>query len=369
MAVAVDTPVPARSASDSRAGAVPRLLLLLVGIELIVLYTPTVRWLVDRWTMSVWHNAHGFLIPPAVAFFAWQELKPLQHLPRASSAWGFLFLIPALAMHVLDTGIHSQILSALSIVVALPGLSLLFLGVERTKAIAFPLAFSAFMLPIPLAITERLHLALRHIATAAANLILPILGIDVFAEGTTLHLGIGVLEVGDACSGFSTLYAAVAVAALTAYSCNYWRGRIVTLLAAVPLAIGANVLRVILLAFLAQTQGLWVLDSWIHPASGMLTFAIALPIILWLGAPRPASDKASAGKPELRAPIMISSRYAAATALLVALALVPTVIHSYLGVTVDDGVRVRSIPETVDGMSSRPTESTGRMGGGALRHG
>ena len=35
---------------------------------------------------------------------------------------------------------------------------------------------------------------------------------------------------------------------------------------------------------------------------------------------------------------MIRSRYAAATAFVVALALVPTVIHSYLGVTVDDGV-------------------------------
>ena len=53
---------------------------------------------------------------------------------------------------------------------------------------------------------------------------------------------------------------------------------------------------------------------------------------------------------------MISSRYAAATVLLVALALVPTVIHSYLDLTVDDGVVVRSVPETIDGMTSRPTE-------------
>jgi exosortase len=299
VALAVENPAPARSAAASRTDAVSRLLLLLVAGGLIALYAPTTLWLIDRWTMSVWHNAHGFLIPPAVAFFAWQELKPVKHLPRASSAWGFLFLIPALAMHVLDTGIHSQILSAISIVVALPGLSLLFLGVERTKAIAFPLAFSAFMLPIPLAVTERLHLALRHIATASANAVLPILGIDVFAEGTTLHLGIGPLEVGDGCSGFSTLYAAVAVAALTAYSCNHWRGRIMTLLAAVPLAIAANVLRVILLAALAQTQGAWIIESWIHPASGMLTFAIALPIILWLGSPKPGPrlDEPRAGSP------------------------------------------------------------------------
>jgi hypothetical protein len=53
---------------------------------------------------------------------------------------------------------------------------------------------------------------------------------------------------------------------------------------------------------------------------------------------------------------MISTRYAAATVLIIALALVPTVIHSYLDVTVDDGVSVQSIPETINGMASRPTE-------------
>ncbi len=91
-------------------------------------------------------------------------------------------------MHVLDTGMHTQILSAASIVIALPGLSLLFLGTVRTKAIAFPLLFMVFMLPLPLVLTERIHLLLREIATVAtANLVVPLLGISIFSEGTTLH--------------------------------------------------------------------------------------------------------------------------------------------------------------------------------------
>jgi exosortase len=109
-------------------------------------------------------------------------------------------------------------------------------------AIAFPLALSAFMLPIPLAMTERLHLVLRHIATAGAAAIVPLFGVSVYSEGTSLHLTQGVLFVGDGCSGFSTLYAAVAVAALSAYSCNHWRGRIMALLAAAPLAVAANMI-------------------------------------------------------------------------------------------------------------------------------
>ena len=291
--LAADSPVskPIAVAATSRA-ALRLPLLALVGAELLLLYAPTIRWLIDRWSMSVWHNAHGFLIPPVVAYFAWQELKPLRHEPASSSAWGFAFLVPALAMHMLDTGIHSEILSAFSIVVILPGLALLFLGVERTKAIAFPLAFTLLMLPIPLAITERIHLVLRQIATDAAAVIVPLFGIPVYSEGTSLHIGNGELFIGDGCSGFSTLYAAVAVAALTAYSCNHWRGRVLALVGAVPLAIAANIVRVCLLAVLVRWQGFGVLETWMHPASGVLTFVIALPIIFWLGTPRPEAARA-----------------------------------------------------------------------------
>lgn len=268
-----------------RGAWLPRTLAVLVLFELALIYAPTIVWLFDRWTMGVWNNAHGMLIPPAVAWFAWQELRPLRSAPRESSAWGFLFLVPALALHVLDTGMHTQILSAASIVLALPGLSLLFLGRRRTAAIAFPLAFLLFMLPIPLAVTERLHLMLRQIATVATATIVPLLGVTVYSEGTSLHLAQGVLFVGDACSGFSTLYAAVAVAVLTAFSSNDWRRRATALAAAVPLAVASNVIRIILLVFIVRTLGTAALETWMHPASGVLTFALSLPVILWLGRP------------------------------------------------------------------------------------
>jgi exosortase len=277
--------------------ATARWLLVLVGVELVLLYAPTIRWLVDRWTMSVWHNAHGMLIPVAVGWFAWQELRPMRELPRRGSAWGLLFLLPALVMHVVDTGIHSQILSAVSIVVALPGLSLLFLGVERTRAIAFPLAFMAFMLPLPLVLTGRIHLFLREVATVLSAQVIPLLGISVYAEDKILYIREGTLSVSDACSGFSTLYAACAVAALAAYSCDSTRRRVLTLAAAVPLAIAANLVRIVLLVVAVRFSGMGVLDTWIHPASGMLTFALALPAILWIGRPgRRGTTRAGAAR-------------------------------------------------------------------------
>jgi exosortase len=258
-------------------------LLVLLCAELALLFVPTILWLFDRWTISVWHHAHGLLIPPVVAYFAYQELKPLANRPVSSSGWGFAFLIPALLLHALDAGMHTQLLSAFAMMLALPGLSLLFLGAERTRAIAFPLVFLLFSLPIPLAFTEQIHWQLRQLATAATAATVPWFGIPIFVEGTTLHMANGALEVADACSGFSTLYAAVAVACLTAYSTRSASRKALVLASAVPLALGANLLRVIALVLLVVWQGPEILDTFVHPLSGILTFALALPVIFWLG--------------------------------------------------------------------------------------
>lgn len=267
-------------------------MLVLVLGGLIALYGPTFLWLYQRWTMSVWHHAHGFLIPPVVAYFVAQELRVLRDARRQGSPWGFLVLVPALLLHMLDTGIHTQLLSAASLVLALPGLSLLFLGIPRTRAILFPLAFLVFMLPIPLSLTEQLHLTLRQIATAGTEKIVTLLRIPIFSEGTTLHLTESTLFVGDACSGFSTLYAAIAVACLTAYTATGARRKLLVLISAVPLAMAANLVRVTLLVLVVVWKGEAILNTWIHPFSGMLTFALALPIILWLGQETRASREA-----------------------------------------------------------------------------
>lgn len=233
--------------------------------------------------MSVWHNGHGILVVALVLYLVWGELKKLKFQPLSSNAWGFMILVPALFLHMLDTGIHSQLLAAAALFLSLPGLSLLFLGTERTKAILFPLSTLLLTLPIPLAFTESIHLALRHIATKSVAWLLKLFGVPVFSTGTLLEVENGSLMVADACSGFSTLYAAVTIAILTAYFCNSVRRRILVLLIAAPLAITVNIMRVMLLTLLVNWFGLDVLATSAHEISGLLTFMIALPVIFFLG--------------------------------------------------------------------------------------
>lgn len=240
-------------------------------------------WLIDRWTMSVWHNAHGLLIVLLVAYYIRLKLLQLDDLSPSSSAAGFYFLIPGLVIFILDTGMHTQLLGAFALYLVLPGIFLLLFGAKRTKAIGFYLFMLFLSLPIPLVLTESIHLFLRNIATVSAAWIVPKLGIPVYFEGTTLYIPSGALQVADACSGFSTLYAAVAVACVTAYFCSDARRRFLVVIAAAPVAIAANIFRVVLLVLLVQTFGLRILDTSLHTISGLFTFALTIPIIFWLG--------------------------------------------------------------------------------------
>ena len=277
------TPVGGPTPSTARAAGTDRLWLWLVLAALVAVYLPTIVWLYERWTLSVWHNAHGMLIPFVVAYFVWDELKRFEGPPPVGNAWGFALVVPALLVHVVDLAMYTQLLSAASIVLLLPGLSLLFLGTARTRLILFPLLFLAFMLPIPLAVTERIHLALRHLTASGVEHLVPLVGVPLYRDGLTLDVANATLLVADACSGFSTLYAAGAVACLTAYATPVWWRRVAVILLAAPIAIAANILRVSLLTLLVRYQGTDVLATSLHELSGILTFVLALPVIFWIG--------------------------------------------------------------------------------------
>ena len=287
---AVAVPVP----GTEKTGGWRRYALALACVELAVLYAPTMQWLWERWTLSVWHNAHGLLIPPVVAYLVYDEMRARRDLPWGSSAWGFALLVPALTIHALDAGLNTQLLSAASLLLAIPGLALLAIGSARTRVIAFPLAFLIFALPIPLAFTEPIHWQLRLMVTEVVTRAVPLFGVPVFSEGTIVHTAAGTVQIAEACSGFSTLYASAAVAFLTAYTARSTSRRALVLLAAAPIAFVANGIRVVGLILLVAWQGMDVLDTFIHPLSGMLTFAMALPLIFWLGGPQaPAQPRPS----------------------------------------------------------------------------
>jgi len=265
----------------------------------ILVYAPTAIWFVDRWSMGIWWHTHGFLVFPIAIWLARDRLRSLPPAPPSSSALGFLFLVPAAILTGLDAMLRFEILSAVSMLLAICGMALLLLGRERTKAIWFPLLFLGFAIPIPLFVARPIHMVLRHVAAKGAGSMLELLGYNVHRSGLEIEIGAHRIEIADACSGFATLMALLMVGLLLAYlgRARLWRGALLVLWV-FPAAAAANIARCILLAMFIAAFGSDILATPVHPISGVVTFVIALGLLIGLErlllpsapAPKPAEE-------------------------------------------------------------------------------
>jgi len=294
-------------------------------------FAPTAAWLWERWTDSVFTNGHGVFMPFVLAYLVREYLKRDTDPEPRSSAWGFAFLAPAFALLVLDAGINTELLSAIALVLALPGISLLLLGARRTVGIAFPLAIALFMVPIPAGAIDRVVGVLRTISAIGTTWVVPLVGMPIGRLGTTLSVPGLTVEVADNCSGYSTLYAAVLTSLILAQLTSSRARRVALLLGAVPLALACNILRVSALVLLSKQYGVEILDTSLHPGSGIVLFGVVILALFAIAGPEALRASASLGA---RTPV--SARFTPALAVLAALALLPVAVHSYARLRVDD---------------------------------
>ena len=248
-----------------------------------LVYAPTAIWFVERWSMGVWWHVHGFVVFPIAIWLARGRLLSLPPLPLTHSALGFAFLVPAALLRAVDAMLGFEILSAVSMLLAIVGLALLLLGRERTKALWFPLLFLCFAVPIPLFVARPVHMVLRQVAAWGTGGVLQTLGYDVRRSGLLIELGPERIEIADACSGFSTLMALLMVSLLLAYlgRARLSRGALLVL-AVLPAAAAANIVRCVLLSMFIAAFGNEILHTAIHPVSGVVTFALAMGLVLGL---------------------------------------------------------------------------------------
>ena len=148
---------------------------------------------------------------------------------------------------------------------------------RRVRYLAFPLFVLLFMVPLPPFVNRMLTFELKMAATTLAAMMLRIFGISVLQEGNIIDLDVSKMQVVDACSGLRSLISLSALAAALAYLTQRRPAAGVLLfLSSVPVAIGANVLRLTVTAILASLYGEGVAQGFLHEFSGLLVFAFAI---------------------------------------------------------------------------------------------
>jgi exosortase len=255
--------------------------LLLVAV-LIALYGPVLRTLVYQWYIDADYS-HGFLVPLLSGYLIWQRRDKLRDIPKRPSFWGLVIVLMAMGLLFLGSLGAELFLARFSLLCTICGLIVYFCGGAVLRAMAFPMAFLLFAIPIPVVVYNEIVFPLQFVASKFATWTLETLNLfPVLREGNVLVLPGMTLEVVEACSGIRSLMSLLALAAGFGYVAERSAiARWVLFLAMIPLAIISNGTRVMITAIMANYLGPRAAEGFMHEFSGWVIFIVAT--LLFLG--------------------------------------------------------------------------------------
>ena len=225
--------------------------------------------------------SHGFLVPLFSAFLVWQRRERLAKLPAAGSWTGALVLIGGLGLLIVGSLGAELFLSRVSLLIVICGLIVMLRGWATFREVFFPWAFLALMIPVPAIIFNQFTLKLQFMASKLGSAILPMCGVPVYREGNIIFLPAMPLEVAEACSGIRSLITLGALAIMYGYFIQKRvLGRILLVLAAVPIAILANAVRIVGTGIAVQYWDPPTALGFFHEFSGWVIFLISTALLL-----------------------------------------------------------------------------------------
>ncbi|AXA93066.1 exosortase A [Massilia sp. YMA4] len=279
-AVAVDSaPAPAPARDVQGAGKARWLAVGAAALLPFVLYFGTAASIAAIWERSATF-AHGYVILPISIWLIWQRRAVLAQLPVRP-------FLPALAALALcgaawmlgllgDVAIVRQYAFAAMIPLAVLAVA----GIAVVRAIAFPLAFILFGVPVG----EGLIDPLIQITASFTVDALRATGIPVLREGNNFSIPTGDWSVVEACSGLRYLISSFTLGCLYAYLTyrSTWR-RLVFALVALALPVLANGLRAYMIVMIGHTSGMTMAVGVDHLIYGWVFFGVVMLLLFWVG--------------------------------------------------------------------------------------
>ncbi len=300
------------------------------------------------WSMvSIWIRSetftHGFLILPISAYLIWQKRKDLLQCTPAPNWWGIPLLIGLGLVWLVAHSASVLVLEQLAMMAMIPTLVWTVLGWQVTWAIAFPLAFLIFAVPMG----EELIPYMMDFTADFTVSALQLTGIPVYHEGTFFEIPSGRWSVVEGCSGVRYLIASVTLGCLYAYLTyrTLWR-RLLFIAASVIVPVIANGLRAYMIVMIAHLSDMRLALGVDHIIYGWVFFGLVMLLLFWLGSfwREDIGDEKSGGKSAQipsRPPTLVSQKsfLAVSGAVLVVVAMWPA-IGAYMSTAADAPINV-----------------------------
>lgn len=259
-----------------------------VQFFLALLVLAAVYWSVVPEMVQQWYEdenySHGFVVPLIAGYFAYERRKDLAGV-LAEPWWPGLLLVAAGLLQLVVGWLGTEFFTMRSsLVVTLCGMTLFLLGKRLFRLMLLPLAYLLFMVPLPYIIYDMVAFPLKLFVTRVSIATLKLMGVVVMREGNIIMLPFTTLEVADACSGIRSLISLLALAVAYAFFLEMGQMRRgLLILAAIPIAISANALRVIGTGVLAQYWGAKAAEGFFHEFAGLAVFVVAIALMIGLG--------------------------------------------------------------------------------------
>jgi exosortase A len=255
----------------------------------------------SAWSMvEVWRRsdtfAHGFLVVPLALWLVWRnrrlirwsEARPFWPALGGLAAAGFLWLLGNVAS-VVSAGQFAVVLMIQAAVVTL-------LGLRVGRALAFPLAFLLFAVPIG----EFLQPWLIERTADFTVAVLQFTGVPVYREGNSFMIPSGSWSVVEACSGVRYLIASLVVGTIYAYvQYTSTKRRFAFITASIAVPIVANWLRAYMIVMLGHLSGNKIAVGVDHLIYGWIFFGIVMLLLFWVGSFWREDEPRPTPKPDL----------------------------------------------------------------------
>jgi exosortase B len=257
-------------------------LLGLVFAGLAVLYLPT------YWSLAttIWQSAdqsQGPLMLAASLWLLFERRDALAALPPGRSGTASTVVLAiGLLLYVVGRSQSIWIFEVGSQMAVFSGLLLLFKGWPGLRLAWFPIAFLIFMVPLPGPLVAAVTGPLKAGVSYVASELLFAAGYPISRTGVILHVGPYLILVADACAGLTSMFSLEAVGILYLGIVRH-PSRLHNLLLSlllVPIAFGANVVRVIVLVLVTYHLGDAAGRGFLHGFAGLLLFCVALALIV-----------------------------------------------------------------------------------------
>jgi exosortase len=247
-----------------------------VAVLLAILYYRVAIKLVHDW-YTIPDYSHGFLVPFFAVFLVWDKRKVLSATPIKQSWAGIALVVFSIAVLILGVYGVELFTARMSFVMLLTGLIWTFFGWAMVRALQFPLLVLILAIPFPAIVFNQITFPLQLLASRIASDILPLLGVPTIHEGNVIELPVMKLEVAEACSGIRSLMSLFTLAVFYGYFLERTtKRRVILALASIPIAVTANVARIVGTGLCVQY---WDPDKalgFFHEFSGWVMFVISL---------------------------------------------------------------------------------------------